>query len=157
MPKLLKLWYFLATGFGIGIQFNYIPVGTVASLVAIPIWWILVYYFSYKVYFLFLIFGIIFGIYFCEKINNILGVHDHKSIVWDEFIGMWITLIIVPIYQWLWIVIAFVLFRMLDIIKPWPISWCDRVITGGLGVIVDDALAGIISMCIILCLMRIFN
>lgn len=155
MKKLCKLSYFLATGFGIGgIIPNTIPVGTVASLVAVPIWWVFIYFFSYRIYFIFLIFGTLIGIYCCEKINNSMDIHDHKSIVWDEFIGMWITLIVVPIYNWNWIVIAFMLFRILDIIKPWPISWVDRVVKGGIGIIMDDMLAGFLAMCIVISVMH---
>lgn len=156
MQDLFKLWYFLATGFGFGLMSNFLPMGTVGSLIAIPIWWILVYFFSYKIYFIFLIFGILIGIYCCNKVNNFIGIHDHKSIIWDEFLGMWITLIAVPIYYNLWIIIAFIFFRALDIIKPWPISWIDRVIKGGFGIVIDDVFAGFISMCIIMYLMDIF-
>lgn len=154
--KLFKLWYFLATGFGLGKISNRVPVGTVASIAAIPIWWMLIYFFSYKVYCIFIIFGIIIGIYCCGKVNNVIGVHDHKSIVWDEYLGMWITLIAVPVYHWLWIIIAFILFRMFDIIKPWPISWLDRVVKGGIGIMIDDILAGFISMCTITYIINIF-
>lgn len=154
--SMFKLWYFFATGFGIGKAFNFIPVGTMASLVAIPIWWGLVYFLSYQGYLIFLIFSVIIGIYFCEKINILMEIHDHKSIVWDEFIGMWITLTIIPIYNWFWIVIAFLLFRIFDILKPWPISWCDKSVNGGFGIVIDDILAGIMSMCVILCFISVF-
>ncbi|WHL24877.1 MAG: phosphatidylglycerophosphatase A [Candidatus Blochmannia vicinus] len=154
--KLSRVSYLLATGFGLG-TINYIPVGTVASLLAIPIWWILIYLFSYQFYFLFLITGIGFGIFFCDQATKIIGIHDHKSIVWDEFIGMWTILTIIPTDNWLWIIIAFILFRILDIIKPWPISWCDHTIKGGLGIIIDDILASVISVGIILFLMKLYN
>lgn len=49
------------------------------------------------------------------------GVHDHGSIVWDEFVGMWITLMAIPDEQWQWVLTGFVVFRVLDIFKPWPI------------------------------------
>lgn len=153
--KLSKIWCLFATGFGIG-TISCLPVGTVASLLAIPIWWVLKYLFPLQLYFLFLIVGIGVGIYFCDHATKIIGVHDSKSIVWDEFIGMWITLIIVPINSWLWTVIAFSLFRIFDIIKPWPISWCDCKIKGGFGIIIDDILASVISIFIILLLMHLY-
>ncbi|CAD83308.1 phosphatidylglycerophosphatase A [Candidatus Blochmanniella floridana] len=153
--SLFKLWYFLATGFGIGKKFSFIPVGTVASLVAIPIWWGLVYFLSYQIYFIFLIFSIVIGIYLCEKINSYIGMHDHQSIVWDEFVGMWVTLTVIPECSWFWIVVAFLLFRILDIVKPWPISWCDKSIAGGFGIIMDDILAGVVSIYVILFVMSI--
>ncbi|ADV33636.1 phosphatidylglycerophosphatase A [Candidatus Blochmanniella vafra str. BVAF] len=153
----MKIMYFFATGFGIGKISIMMPVvGTIASLLAIPMWWGLVYFFSYQTYFIFLILGIIFGIYLCGKVTKFIGIHDHQSIVWDEFVGMWITLIVVPLYSWMWIVVAFLLFRVFDVIKPWPISWCDRVIKGGFGIIIDDILAGFISIHIILFFMQIF-
>lgn len=120
-------------------------------------WWGLVYFLSYWFYLIFIIISLSIGIYFCDQANKLIGVHDHKSIVWDEFVGMWITLIVVPIYSGFWIVVAFLLFRILDIMKPYPISWCDRKINGGFGIVIDDVCAGIISINIILFLMYLFN
>lgn len=154
--QLFKIWYFFAIGFGLG-NICWIPVGTIASLLAIPIWWIFLYFCSYQIYLIFIVIGIGIGIYVCDYANKIIGVHDHKSIIWDELVGMWITLIVVPMYSWFWIVIAFVLFRILDIIKPYPISWCDRKITGGFGVMIDDIFAGMISACIIAYLINFFQ
>lgn len=154
--QLCRLWYFFAIGFGVG-NIYWMPVGTVASLLAIPIWWILLYFFSYQIYYMFVIIGIGMGIYICDYANKIIGVHDHKSVVWDELVGMWITLTIVPMYSGFWIAVAFILFRMLDIIKPYPISWFDREINGGFGVMIDDICAGIISVSIIACLMNFFK
>lgn len=154
--KLSKIWCLFATGFGLG-TISWLPVGTVASLLAIPIWWILNYLFPFQFYCLFLIIGTGMGTYFCDHTTKIIGVHDPKSIVWDEFVGMWMTLVIVPIHSWLWTIIAFLLFRIFDIVKPWPISWCDREIKGGFGIIIDDILASIISVCIILLLMHLYH
>ncbi|URJ25304.1 phosphatidylglycerophosphatase A family protein [Candidatus Blochmannia ocreatus (nom. nud.)] len=147
--KFTKTCYLCATGFGIG-TIPKTPTGSIASLFAIPIWWILVKLFSYKFYFCFLTIGIIIGTYFCNQTNKIIGIHDHKSIVLDEFLGMWITLIIVPTNNWYYIMFAFTLFRILDITKPWPISWCDRTIKGGFGIIFDDIVAGVISVFLII-------
>lgn len=155
--KIFKLWYFLAIGFGIGtISNRFFPVGTVASLAAIPVWWVILYFYSYKEYLIFLIFGIMISIYCCDKTAKIIGVHDHRSIVLDECIGMWITLTIVPAHSWLWIFLSFLLFRIFDIVKPWPISWCDRIIKGGFGIVIDDICASVFSVFILLVLMRIF-
>lgn len=155
--KLSKICYFCAIGFGLGRMHKKTPTGTIASFLAIPIWWVLVYFFSYLFYFVFIIIGMGLGIYFCDCANKIIGSHDHKSIVWDEFVGMWITLIIIPMYSWIWVVVAFSLFRLLDIIKPYPISWCDQKINGGFGIMIDDICAGVMSVCIISCLMVFFN
>lgn len=157
IKSLSKLWYFLATGCGIGtISNNCIPVGTVSSLVAVPIWWGILYFFSYRTYLIFLIFIIIIGIYCCNKTAKIIGVHDHRSIVLDEFIGMWVTLIIIPTYSILWILCAILLFRIMDIIKPWPISWVDKTVQGGFGIVIDDVLAASLAVCVLVFMMKIF-
>lgn len=73
-----------------------------------------------------------------------IGVHDHGCIVWDEFVGMWISLIVLPANNWQLVLAGFVLFRLLDIWKPWPICWFDRSVDGGIGIIIDDIIVGII-------------
>lgn len=84
------------------------------------------------------------GIWLCRVASEHLQVHDHSGIVWDEFVGLWITFIALP-QGWWWPVIGFVVFRLFDIVKPWPISWLDRHIHGGLGIMIDDILAGIMA------------
>lgn len=153
--KLSRIWYFFAIGFGLG-KIYWAP-GTIASLLAIPVWWILMNFFSYRIYFIFIMIGIGTGIYFCAHANKLIGIHDHKSIVWDEFVGMWITLTTVPTFSCFWITVAFLLFRTLDVIKPYPISWCDRNIKGGFGIMIDDICSGIISSFVILLLMNFIN
>jgi len=88
------------------------------------------------------------GIWVCAYTANKLGVHDHPSIVIDEIVGFLITMAAVPA-GWLWIVIGFVLFRLFDALKPWPISWFDRVVTGGFGIMLDDVIAGLFSLAIL--------
>jgi len=82
------------------------------------------------------------GIYLCHASAELLGVHDHPGIVWDEFCGLWLTLMLIPVGLASWAA-AFVLFRIFDIFKPWPISWCDRRLRGGFGIMFDDILAGL--------------
>ncbi|MCP5208761.1 MAG: phosphatidylglycerophosphatase A [Hahellaceae bacterium] len=82
------------------------------------------------------------GIYICDHASRQLGVHDHGGIVWDEFVGFWITMIAAP-EGWSWLVLGFILFRLFDIWKPWPISWADRQVEGGMGIMLDDVLAGV--------------
>ncbi len=89
------------------------------------------------------------GVYLCHRTAKDMGVHDHGSIVWDEFIGMWITLMAIPVNSWQWVVAGLVLFRVLDIWKPWPIRWFDRNVHGGMGIMVDDIIAGIIAAAIL--------
>jgi phosphatidylglycerophosphatase A len=86
----------------------------------------------------------VLGVWLCSVVAQDLGVHDHGGIVWDEWVGYGIALFALPL-QWYWPVLAFVVFRVLDIWKPWPIAWCDKNIHGGLGVMVDDVLAGMLS------------
>lgn len=84
------------------------------------------------------------GIYLCGKTSRDWEVHDHSGIVWDEFVGFWITMFLIPV-TWYWIALGFVLFRLFDILKPWPISWCDKHVHGGFGIMLDDVLAGILA------------
>lgn len=96
------------------------------------------------IYTLFLVVSFVFGVWLCGKTSADLKVHDHGGIVWDEFVGYWITMFMAPA-GWLWIVIGFVLFRIFDIAKPWPIKWADEKVEGGLGIMLDDVLAGIMA------------
>lgn len=84
------------------------------------------------------------GIYLCGKTARDWQVHDHGGIVWDEFVGIWITMIAVPV-TWYWILTGFLLFRLFDIWKPRPIRDCDQRVHGGLGIMLDDILAGIFA------------
>ncbi len=130
--------HFLAFGFGSGLS----PVapGTVGTVAAIPCY-LLLAQLSLPFYLLVLVLSFGLGIYLCGKTAHDLGEHDHGGIVWDEFVGYWITMLAAP-SGWLWVLLGFVLFRLFDILKPWPISWLDRHIDGGLGIMLDDALAG---------------
>jgi len=88
------------------------------------------------------------GIPICGRTARDLGVHDHGGIVFDEFVGLWLVLVCVPVH-WAWWLAAFALFRLFDAAKPWPISWLDRRIHGGLGVMLDDLLAGVFCLAIL--------
>ncbi len=137
--------YFLAFGFGSGA----VPKapGTAGTLVAVGIY-LLLPPLSALVYGLMLLLTFALGIYLCGKTAADLGVHDHGGIVWDEFVGYWITMFMAPA-GWLWVLLGFGLFRLLDIVKPWPISWVDKELKGGLGIMLDDVLAGIMAaLCI---------
>jgi len=91
------------------------------------------------------------GIVICQKAADAVGVHDHPAIVWDEIVGYLITMAFVP-FSWLNLVIGFALFRFFDIIKPWPISYFDKYVHGGLGIMVDDILAGVFALACMLLL-----
>lgn len=90
--------------------------------------------------------GFLIGIYLCDFSSRALGVHDHGGIVWDEFIGFWITMIAVPAINWQWVLTGFVLFRVFDIFKPWPVKLADKRIGGGFGIMIDDVLAGVYAL-----------
>lgn len=88
------------------------------------------------------------GIWICGKSSEMLGVHDHGGIVWDEIAGYFVTMIAAP-SGWIWIVVGFILFRLFDILKPWPIKWVDQRVDGGLGIMLDDIIAGLASFAVL--------
>ncbi|AFJ47974.1 phosphatidylglycerophosphatase A [Shimwellia blattae] len=144
--NLANPWHLLATGFGSGLS-PVVP-GTMGSLASIPFWCLLIML-PWPMYWLVVLVAAGIGIYLCHVTARDMGVHDHGSIVWDEFVGMWITLAALPLYNWQWVLAGFVVFRVLDMWKPWPVRWFDRNVHGGLGIMVDDIVAGIISAGII--------
>ena len=81
------------------------------------------------------------GVWLCDKTSHDLGVHDHSGIVWDEFVGYWLTMAAVP-FSWEAALWGFVVFRIFDVFKPWPIRWADRRVAGGFGIMIDDVMAG---------------
>jgi phosphatidylglycerophosphatase A len=85
------------------------------------------------------------GIWICGVTARALNVHDHPSIVWDEIVGYLVTMIFAPA-GWGWILLGFVLFRIFDIFKPWPINLLDKHLKGGIGIMIDDLVAGIFSL-----------
>ena len=94
------------------------------------------------------------GIYICGRTADIMGVHDDGRIVWDEFAGQSITflpLIYLGIMNWVWVLVGFVLFRLFDVWKPWPIRVIDQKVDGGFGIMFDDLIAGLwAAICIII-------
>ncbi len=136
-----NVWHFLAFGFGTGLAKKAPGTwGTLAGLALMPLLYLLPLWLGLVVIGL----ASVFGIWLCGRVADDLGVHDHGGIVWDEIVGIWITLIMLP-NAWQWWLLGFVLFRILDIFKPWPISWLDRHVGGGLGIMLDDMLAGLIA------------
>lgn len=133
--------HFAAFGFGSGAA----PVapGTFGTALAVLIYLILPSM-TWPVYVLFLLLSFALGVWLCGKTARDIGVHDHGGIVWDEFVGYWITMFLAPT-GWLWVLIGFVLFRIFDIVKPWPIRWLDKNVSGGFGVMIDDVLAGLMA------------
>lgn len=136
---------FLALGLGSGLA----PVapGTFGTLAAVPLYLLLqplppAYYFAV------LVLAFLLGVWLCDVTARQLGVHDHPGIVWDEFVGYWITMLLAP-PGWLWIAAGFLLFRLFDILKPWPIRWVDKRVGGGFGIMFDDVLAGVFGLAVL--------
>ena len=134
--------HLLAFGFGSGAAAR--APGTWGSLAAIPLWYLFAWL-PQPLYWLVVVVACLVGIWLCGKTARDLKVHDHGGIVWDEFAGMWIALALIPddIYG---VLMAFMLFRLFDIVKPWPINWLDRHLPGGTGIMVDDIIAGFMAL-----------
>lgn len=132
---------FLAFGFGSGLS-PWAP-GTAGTLVAVPLY-LLISSWSLLQYTGFIVLTALLGVWICGVASRQLKVHDHPGIVWDEFVGFWITMWAVPA-DWVWIVAGFLVFRVFDIVKPWPVSVLDRKVGGGFGIMIDDVLAGVMA------------
>ena len=131
--------HFLAFGFGTGLA-PFAP-GTFGSLPGILLFWLTMDYGLYVQ--LAVAMGIaLAGIWICGESARRIGVHDHGGIVWDEIVGMYVTLIVAPVSVVGW-VLAFVFFRIMDIVKPWPIRDLDHRIGGGVGIMLDDLAAAL--------------
>ena len=139
--------HLLALGFGIGL----VPKapGTAATLLAgLAGWWLLPLPATVRWALVAALAAV--GIWICGESARRLGKHDHSAIVWDEIVGfLAVTLILPP--QPAWWAAAFVLFRVFDIAKPWPIGYLDRRVGGGIGIMLDDlAAAGLTVACLLL-------
>ncbi len=130
--------HFVAFGFGSGLT-PFAP-GTAGTIAAIPLY-LLLEQLSLPFYLVVVVLAFLFGIWVCGRAGDDLGVHDHGGIVWDEFVGFWVTMVAAPA-GWQWVAAGFLLFRLFDIWKPWPISWADQKVSGGFGVMLDDLIAG---------------
>lgn len=134
--------HFLALGFGSGKAAK--APGTFGTLAAVPLV-LLMQQLSLMPYLLITVLSMLAGFYICDKAAKDMGVHDHGAIVWDEVVGLMITMIAAPA-GFVWLLLGFVLFRFFDIIKPWPIRWLDAKVHGGFGIMIDDVLAGIFAL-----------
>lgn len=136
--------HFIACGFGIG-TFPYFP-GTIATLAAIPLV-IFLSHFSVLIYLIacFVLFCV--GIYCCEITNRDFGTDDHPAAVIDEIATFPVAMILIPCTGY-FLLIAFVLFRFFDIVKPWPIRWVDKNMHNGFGVMLDDLMAALCTLAI---------
>jgi phosphatidylglycerophosphatase A len=139
---LRKPSHLLAFGFGSGLA-PYAP-GTFGTLVGIP-FFMLFSAVSLPLYLVLTALMFLVGVVVCERCSRDLGVHDHGGIVWDEIVGFLVTMIAVPL-EWHWLLSGFLLFRFFDILKPWPIRWFDRHVSGGFGIMLDDVIAGLFAL-----------
>jgi phosphatidylglycerophosphatase A len=144
----------IALGFGSGL--SPIAPGTAGSLVAL-LPWLALRHLPPAFYALMLVVAFAFGVWACAVAIRVLAVKDPSAVVWDEFVGQWIAL--APLLWrprgWLWILCGFILFRIFDIAKPWPVSWADRAVPGGLGVMLDDVFAGVYAALVLAVLLNI--
>jgi phosphatidylglycerophosphatase A len=138
--------HFLAYGFGAGLSPK--APGTMGTLVAIPLYVLLMLYASSTVYLAVLAVALMAGIFICGYTARQMGIDDPKGVVWDEIVGYLITMLGLPL-NWIWVVGGFLLFRLFDIWKPWPIRWVDRNIKGGAGIMFDDVIAAVFA-CVLL-------
>lgn len=134
--------HFFAFGLGSGAAPK--APGTFGTLAAVPLYFLLTLLPLWG-YVLAVVLAFVVGIYLCHQTSKDMGVHDHGGIVWDEFVGYWITMLALPVNIY-WAAAGFVLFRFFDIIKPFPIGWLDKRVHGGLGIMIDDVIAGLFAL-----------
>jgi len=137
-----RLHHWLAYGFGSGLLPK--APGTWGTLAAVPLY-LLLPPLSLPLYLAITVLAFAVGVWACGRVGEELGVHDHPAIVWDEVVGFFITMTAAPA-GWPWLVAGFALFRLFDIWKPWPIGPVDQRVKGGLGVMLDDVLAGLMAL-----------
>ena len=140
-PRPRSALHWIAFGAGAGLAPR--APGTAGTAVAIPIYAVLATQ-PVGLYLLAVVFIAAAGVWVCGRTARELGVHDHPGIVLDEVAGFLVTMTALP-FDWPWIAAGFVAFRILDVVKPWPVSLADRKVSGGLGIMLDDLLAGALA------------
>ncbi len=140
-----KPLYFIGFGLGSG-AIPFAP-GTFGTLLAIP-FYLLLAKLSLIAYVIFLVIFIAFSSWVSERLSKEIKLHDHPGMNIDEFAGFFVTMLNAPL-GWGWVVLGFILFRLFDIFKPWPIRYIDENVHGGFGMILDDVVAGLFACFII--------
>ena len=135
----------IAAGFGAG--FSRVAPGTVGSLVAIIPWWLAMHALPPAEYVAVLILAFAVGIWAARWAIRESGVSDPSIVVWDEFVGLWLALWMLP-REWPWVLAGFMVFRLFDVWKPWPVRWADRHAKGAFGTMLDDLLAGLMAFAV---------
>ena len=143
--------HFVAFGFGVG-TIPFAP-GTFGTLIAIP-FYLLMHPLSWFTYLIITTLVTLASIWICHRATLDIKIHDHPGMCLDEIIGYLITMFAAPT-GWIWVITGFLLFRLFDIWKPWPIRQIDAKVSGGLGIILDDVLAGIMSCLALQCIVWI--
>ncbi len=146
IPSLRSPAVIIATWFGAGLSPK--APGTVGSLAALPFAWGILYVSGWPGLLLAVVavFGV--GLWASHGYTSISGDHDPGPVVIDEVAGQWLTLCVVPL-EWPWFLAGFVLFRIFDIFKPWPVGWLDRHVKGAMGIMIDDIAAGLYAVIIL--------
>ncbi|ALF59649.1 phosphatidylglycerophosphatase A [Psychrobacter urativorans] len=152
-----RIVYWLGIGLGSGLPRRAPGTwGSVGGLIAA----ILLMSLGFVPFFIITILSCVIGVWICGRTSDLMGGHDNPHIVWDEWAGIWITLLpfsylgfaqdgfwqnISQPVAMLGLISAFILFRFFDIVKPPPIGWADKKVAGGLGIMLDDIIAGIMA------------
>ncbi len=123
--------------------------GTVGSSVAIMAGYILLSV-SWLLFLILTVIITIIGIIAAENYSKATNTHDSGNIIIDEVAGQWLTLLFIP-HDITYFIAAFILFRLFDITKFWPVSWAEKL-NGGLGIVADDLVAGLMAGIILFCL-----
>lgn len=139
------LAFWLATGLGSGLAPK--APGTFGSLAAL-LPWLLLRELPAWAYLLVVATTFLIGVWACSRLIEQLGSEDPGMAVIDEWVGLWLTLFLVPAH-WAWVLTGLLLFRLFDILKPWPIGWLDRRLHGGFGAMADDAAAGLAGLVVL--------
>ncbi|WP_127470777.1 phosphatidylglycerophosphatase A [Thiomicrorhabdus aquaedulcis] len=135
----------LLLGFGLGSGLAKVGPGTAGTLLGLLLFLPLLLWNEYWAWGVFIM-ALLGGSYICAESSRWLGVHDHGGIVWDEFVGIWLVLLCLPEQSWVYWLAAFGLFRVFDILKPWPINWIDQRVSGGFGILLDDLVAAVFAL-----------
>jgi phosphatidylglycerophosphatase A len=145
--------HLIAFGFGTGLAPR--APGTVGTLLGLPLFWLIITIApDLPNRIILLIAAFLIGVWACARTGRALGVADHGGMVWDEIVAFALVLMFMPALLftpagWLWIALAFALFRLFDILKPWPIRLADARLKNGFGVMFDDLLAALYAIAVI--------
>ena len=151
-PNLKDPYHFFATLGGLGL--SPIGPGTVGSIFGWAIFIVLSHYINAAHLAILTLFVIIFSVYISSIVTKDLIEKDHKSIVIDELAGIWLAMIPVIFIassqyeRSTYAFLALIIFRIFDILKPYPISYIDKNFKNGLGVVLDDLIAAIFAACL---------